>query len=69
MFQCILLRIFGLAAFLYVDDAFWAATDVVLPNGLTQADWFGNIFRDVVTGLLGWELDTLKRGVGASLQL
>ena len=61
--------LFFLVVFLYVDDAFWATTDVLLPTGQTQAEWVGNVFQRVVSQLLGWELDPRKADFGPSVLL
>ena len=67
--QHIMLMIFGIPLFLYVDDAFWASLGCLLPDGSTQAVWIGRVFKSVVTDLLGWELDAEKGYAGRALTL
>ena len=67
--QHIFESLFRLVTFWYVDDVFWAATSVRLPCGLTQAEWIGNVFREVVSELLGWELDRDKERCGTQVEL
>ena len=67
--QHIMFSLFFLVVFLYVDDAFWATTDVLLPTGQTQAEWVGNVFQRVVSQLLGWELDPRKADFGPPVLL
>lgn len=67
--QHIMLTMFFVAIFFYVDDAFWAARAVILPNGQTQVVWIGSVFKRVVSGLLGWELDPAKEECGQCIQL
>jgi len=63
--QSIMTSIFGLRIFLYVDDAFWVEPAVILNSGLSAANWIGDLFKRVVTDLLGWDLDPDKADVGS----
>ena len=67
--QSILIMVFHLVVLLYVDDVFWAATDAIMPSGKIQAEWIGDVFREVVTDLLGWELDPDKETRSSELLL
>ena len=67
--QNIMLTVFRIPIFLYIDDAFWAALNCTLPDGTIQAAWTSSVFKRVVTELLGWELDPEKESVGRKLLL
>ena len=67
--QHIMLTVFGIPLFLYVDDAFGASLGCQLPDGSTQAGWAGSVFESVATHLLGWELDPQKGCHGAAMTL
>eukprot|EP00959_Pyramimonas_sp_CCMP1952_P318943 6673064-Pyramimonas_sp.AAC.1 len=64
-----MLRNFGVAIFLYVDDAFWVGTDVRLCGGRTVSEWIGVLFEGVATGLLGWQLDPDNSEIRKSILL
>ena len=63
LIQHLMLRLFGLVLFTYVDDCFWVTPATELEghlNSLTVAC----AFEFVVTHLLGWKLDPSKSSVG-----
>ena len=65
--QHVMLTVFCTTIFFYVDDVFWAGSDVRLPKGMTVTGWISELFKRVVTDLLGWSLDPEKRSVGLSV--
>ncbi|CAK0825839.1 unnamed protein product [Prorocentrum cordatum] len=67
--QQIVTTIFLLAVFFYVDDVFWAATRVILPNGRHQAQWIAEVFNEVVCAMFSWELDPGKSAVPPQIPL
>lgn len=68
MIQCIMQELFGIVVFAYVDDFFW-----VVPDGPAACDNTANFvldaFKQVVNGILGWELDAEKEEVGDDMLL
>ena len=68
LIQCIMLELFDIVVFVYVDDFFW-----VIPDGAESdsdyAAFVMSAFKRVVTGLLGWELDAEKEHVGDDMSL
>ena len=67
MIQSIMLELFHVVVFVYVDDFFWVAPDSDQNENL--AEYILNVFKHVVTGLLGWELDSEKESVGDEMLL
>ena len=69
MIQNIMSELFGLVVFVYVDACFWVAPDYSSFQGFPTASWIATVFQEVVTGLLGWDLDNQKRAVGPKIVL
>ena len=66
--QAIMLQIFEIPVFCYLDDFFF-----VIPEAPHQdhdsAEFVIKVFKFVVTELLGWELDCQKEEIGSELLL
>ena len=66
--QTLLLDLFGIVVFCYVDDFFFVIPES--PAGTTDSAKFVlNMFQRIVTGLLGWDLDPEKEDYGDELLL
>ena len=66
--QTIMLELFNIPVFVYVDDIFWVMPDLEHPTILT-AEFLLAVFKEVMTELLGWELDPEKEAVGKKIPL
>jgi len=68
LLQKVMLELFDIVVFAYVDDFFWVMPD--MPNVEQDASKYVlEVFKEVVTGLLGWDLDPKKEATGADIQL
>ena len=67
--QTIMDRIINLNVFSYVDDCFWACPDFEFQDSMPTARWQQEVFHEVASGLLGWELDPEKSETGTTVTL
>ena len=68
LLQTVMLKLFDIPVFAYVDDFFWVMPDM---PGVEQslADYVLEVFKEVITDLLGWDLDPQKEATGSELLL
>ena len=67
--QAIMDRLFHLNVFIYVDDCFWTCPDFEAQGSMPTTRWQQEVFHEVASGLLGWELDPAKSETGTTVTL
>jgi len=68
LLQTVMLELFDIVVFAYVDDFFWVMPD--MPDvDQDAASYVLEVFKEVVTDLLGWDLDPKKEAIGSEIQL